>query len=429
MNAFDFDQLHVIPSVQQFLSSIQEDLWMGSNVIVLLPPGILPDDLWTKIVDFLLLKEEVEFEVLSLEAHTGKSNPVSVLKEEFSLDWESQRANHTIDNLSRAANLPGVIYLKGFQKLERSDQEPWIGFLKQWGQKCQQLANPGHSNSVFCVIEPAAKFPFDSLESDLRLKYFWWWGFPSVLETQLLCRTANDVYAWGAEAQWREQILPALSTSDFSLLSIFWDEIHKSPEEITDKLRAYADELDWDDLDQFFNQGNRFENNALEELRSYPPVRLRNLWARGIICANKEFGIEIHPAALVKLGRKSELNHRLWRGQAQLLLPIIDNLRLDICKLLTDKLGDDWPLKSCEPDSWQELEAIKKNPLAVEWGYLNHLINHDRFLRPYQRSLSSMISLGRRLRNEIAHYQTVKLEDYESLLKQIQKFKWSLDNL
>jgi hypothetical protein len=428
MNAFSFDQLLIIPSVQQFLSSVQEDLLMGSNVVVLLPPGIPPDDLWTKIEGFLSWKEEIKYDILSLEAHAGKNNPVSVLKEEFSLVWESQTANHTIDNLSKVANLPEVIYLKGFQRLTPSDQEPWIRFLKQWGQKCQQLANSGHPNTVFCVIEPAAQFPFDTLESDLRLIKKWWWGFPSILETQLLCRTANDSQAWGAEVQWREQILPALSTSDFSLLSILWNDVYKSPEEIIDKLRAYADELDWDDLDLFFNQGNQFENNASEVRRSYPPIRLQDLWARGIICANKEFGVELHPAALVKLDRKSELNHRLWRGQAQLLLPIIDNLRLDICKFLTDKLGNDWPLKSCEPDSPQELESIKENPLAVEWGYLNHLIYNDRFLRPY-RSLRYLIPLGRRLRNDIAHYQTVKFDDYKLLLENIQKFPGSLEDM
>ena len=237
---------------------------------------------------------EFRYDVLSLEAHAGKNNPVSVLKKEFSLVWESQTANHTIENLSKVDNLPNVIYLKGFQQLAPSDQKPWIRFLKQWGQKCQQLANSGHSNAVFCVIEPAAKFPFETLESDLRLKIYWWWGFPSILETQLLCRIANDSYAWGAEVQWREQILPALSTSDFSLLSILWDDIYKSPQEITEKLRAYADKLDWDDLDLFFNQGNQFENNASEVRRSYPPIRLQDLWARGIICANKEFGVELN---------------------------------------------------------------------------------------------------------------------------------------
>jgi len=425
MKALNFDQLLIIPSVQQFLSSVEEGLLSGRNVVVLLPPGIPPGELWAKIQSSLW-NREVIYDTLSLDEHAGKTNPVSVLKEEFTLAWKSKTANHTVDNLSKVADLPEVIYLKGFQRLSLSDQETWTCFLKQWGQKCQQLANSGDPNAVFCVIEPAMKFPFETLESNVRLAIYWWWGFPSILETQLLCRTANDLYAWGAEVQWREQILPSLTTSDFSLLGTLWDDIYKSPDEIIDKLLAYADELDWDDLDQIFNQGNQYENITSEVQRSYPPLRLRNLWARGIICANKEFGIELHPAALVKLDRKSDFNHRLWRGQAQLLLPLIDNLRLDICKYLTVKLGEDWPLRLDQPASQEELASIKDNSLAVQWGYLEHLIKHNGDLRPY-RSLRPLISLGRKLRNEIAHNRTIKFDDYKSLLENVQNNPWSLN--
>jgi hypothetical protein len=76
MNTFSFDQLHIIPSVQQFLSSVQEDLLMGSNVVVLLPPGILPDDLWAKIEGFLSWKEEIVYDShsTSINQKTQKNN-------------------------------------------------------------------------------------------------------------------------------------------------------------------------------------------------------------------------------------------------------------------------------------------------------------------------------------------------------------------
>ena len=79
-----------------------------------------------------------------------------------------------------------------------------------------------------------------------------------------------------------------------------------------------------------------------------PPRPWRSLWAEGGLQWSMEHGIEVHPSALACLGLTSDLSHRLWRGQARLLLPLLDELRLTICRRLTDRLGDGWAVRWAE---------------------------------------------------------------------------------
>jgi len=145
------------------------------------------------------------------------------------------------------------------------------------------------------------------------------------------------------------------------------------------------------------------------------------LWAHGAAQATVEYGIEPHPAVLFVLDRRSELQHRLWRGQAELLLPTLDGIRLDVCSYLTRIYGPEWPVKWRRPDHPREEKAVLENPLACEWGYLEWLIKECFELRQEQRWLR-LVTPASRIRNTIAHSRTISYSEYELVLQQHRRF-------
>jgi len=73
------------------------------------------------------------------------------------------------------------------------------------------------------------------------------------------------------------------------------------------------------------------------------PGRLRCYWAVGLLQVTPEHGMELNAAGLCLLGRGAEVRHRLWRGQAAMLLPMLDDTRLKMCAQLTCDYRREWP--------------------------------------------------------------------------------------
>jgi len=108
----------------------------------------------------------------------------------------------------------------------------------------------------------------------------------------------------------------------------------------------------------------------------------------------------------------------LWRGQTELVLPLVDGLRLEICSRLTQRLGVEWPWRWEIPDYEDELFAVKDNPKATQLGYLSWLIRKNQNFRNF-RQWSILVFTAHQIRNEIAHYRIITIKDFERLLQEI----------
>jgi hypothetical protein len=130
-----------------------------------------------------------------------------------------------------------------------------------------------------------------------------------------------------------------------------------------------------------------------------------------------ENGMRVSPAALTVLGEWQQLEHLIWRGQAALLWPLIDELRLSICEELTRAYGSNWPLEWNSPVSEEVSQAVNNDPMATEWGHLLNAVRNGRNHREHHRL--GLITLAWRLRNQLAHYKPVSFQEYESLVAQL----------
>jgi hypothetical protein len=309
--------------------------------------------------------------------------------------------------------------------LEPARRNAWLRFVGQWAQISQNLAGRSSPAPVLCAILQSARIAVDVLESNVLLGIHWWWGLPSVLELKLLCRLASRTDVGdGSDARWLEYLLPALATNDVILLERMWDAHAIQTDQLMSCIREVGQEREWtsENLRQW-GAAQLMSSNARRSgpLSPVPPANVRALWAHGAVHATDEYGIELHPTALHVLGCQSELQHRLWRGQAELLLPALDSIRLDVCSYLTRSYGREWPVRWFKPEHPDEEAAVCENPLACQWGYLEWLIRNCPQLARERRWLS-LITPAARARNAVAHYRVVSRGDYEHIVEQHKQF-------
>ena len=405
-----------IPSIQHFLGLLTEDLASRRSILVLLPTGVDSSEVWA-LLQTELWRREFWVTEISLPDLPSDCPPVVALSESLGVSWPSDDTPRTVANLMATEDLPDVVQLDGLDELHEGTREAWLAFLARWREASHSLVDGGRVPTALCVITPAKAVLHRVPESDVRLALHWWWGFPSALEVRLLCRLANGTDSSATSARWREHLLPALAGSDLSLARFLWDDLRADDETLIQRLRLFAEEQGWSvrDLSEWgAERWGGAKNYAGIHQMSSPPVKLRPLWMHGALSWTLEYGLELHPAALALLDRQEELRHRLWRGQAELLLPLLDDLRLTVCGSLTRAHGRDWPVRWYQPASPIEEEEVEDNPLACGWGYLAWLLRKCSQLGS-ERRLLSLVSQAHRIRNELAHYRPVAFRDFERL--------------
>ncbi len=409
--------LFELPSVQRFLGRLIEDLASGRSLFVPLPAGIsvrhVGDNLRTE-----LARRDFAFQEVSLADDLGNDRPpLSVLSENLGIHWSTDTPR-TIENLLRAKHLPEIIILEDLDRASKNTCRSWGNFLVRWARVRQSWTEDKRYVPALCLLGPATSLLSEIPESNnVYLTVHWWWGFPSALETHALCRKSRYSDARAEKDRWRECVLSSIAGGDFLLASELWDiaclERTSLPAALCDLAvnRGWSRETlrEWRVEDVVANYGSLFRE-ALN-----PPKELHTLWAHGIVGWTSEYGIETNAIALAVLERHDELNHRIWRGQAHLLLPIIDRIRLDLCNILTRRYGPEWPVRWFPPKLEVEVKAVCQNPLACQWGHLAHLLLEKKSieLESHWHSLAATI---RDIRNQIAHFRPISFHDFERIL-------------
>jgi hypothetical protein len=371
---------------------------------------------------------------VSLAGLSGARAPVAVLSEALGIDWRPPEIPRTLGNLLDMEPLPDVIFVEHLDNISPPICQDWVGFLRQWTQACQTRADRGAPSTALCMVVPACAVLPQPPESSVYLAVHWWWGFPTVLEMHMLCRSRSAQDGWDPAGRWREYVLPAVTGGDIDLAMYLWDELHTSEdrhasmEGLLRRLCAFAAQRGWTaDMLRTLGAGEAIMTASRDyrRVQHVPPLELRSLWAHGVIGWTLEYGLELHPAALAVLQRREALQHRLWRGQAELLLPFIDQIRLALCMYLTRRYGPDWPVREYLPESRDEEATVRHSPLACQWGHLEMLLRQGAFLRA-ERPWHLVASIVRSVRNELAHYRPITFRDFESILRESERVTPSL---
>jgi hypothetical protein len=401
------------PAAARFLQRICDELADRRSVLLLLPEGIDPREVRAALRDGLVFREFAPKDVRVGEQEND--HPPSSVGAALGVRWSPPETPRTVFNLARAEGLPEIVMLHDLELAPPEERARWSRFVAEWAHVAHYLADDGHLVPPICLICPATALLPNIPSSDVRLSVQHWWGFPSALEVHVLCRAQHAGGSWDTLTRWREHILPSLAGSDISVVRALWDVLPTlSPRDLECALRAYGEERGWT-CEGLITAGADKVMTPYhhEEVGPTPPDSWQALWALGAASWTLEYGLELHSAALALLGRSRELQQRIWRGQADLLLPMVDHLRLHLCQYLSERYERSWPL-FLEPESEREAAEVRKDPLACQWGHLSLLLLKAPALTRESR-WRPLANTARTLRNEIAHYRPVSYEQFEEL--------------
>lgn len=380
-----------LPSAHHFLQEIGNEVRQGVNLVLVYPYNILFNPLRFALYDSLDRERFLRVEMLDISTAQTEP-PFEVIKSNFAELAHDQYLEQSVDN----DELPDAIIIYGIDTFSSERVLEWLIVLNRWAN-ASAVAGSRHSLILClpCNLIGAHKFP----DADIRLKYKTLAGFPSSLEMRMLCRQgATDL---NAACLWREYILSSLAGNDLETIKLLWDVVYQSAGEIKQQLITHSLVKSVSDEELSFLEENWVPYERGLSLLSSPGERNYNLLSSAFTMYTVEFGEEIHAALLAKINFDDEFIHRIWRGQAALLLPMVDEYRRKICDILTERYGK----------YWAELDGDILDP-PLEMGELYTFLHRLHESHPDKQRYGFGVNLTWRIRNELAHYRPVTYQDY-----------------
>lgn len=401
-----------------------EGIKQGNSVLGILPKGNVWSDYLTRfccqgIVEMTGLWAE---DVLLDPADKSIHLPLSIIRQQMDYDAPQGVELPSVQTFLQTTDLPDLIIISGLERLEAEVQQTWLDFLLLWQEAAHAIKSAeGRNMPCLLLFLPLEVDNLRLPQADTGLLVSWWWSLPTVLEVQLLCRLSEGgemLELTGNEA-WREAILAELVGNDLPLLDYLWDYVFEPPKKIIECLAHYARQRGWTQakLESWGVPSLVQGSGVSRQLLRAPLAAHRSLWAEGLLSRTPERGVEVSLAALVVLKRLDQVKHRLWRAQSRLILPILDEWRLEICAALTQQYGREWvdwgPTPQTEEQKKQR-EQARLDPLTTEWGALKWALFRQPM--PETERFLKQVTWAQKARNILAHYQLVSFETYEQLL-------------
>jgi len=392
------------PSARAWTRRVAYALALGETVFAVFPETIdaskVIDDVAVAVDGRGCTVKEIDLAVCAL------LRPLAALAGEIGI---SATAATTPEMFVAHPEVPPVIRLSGFGALSEGEAVQWVATIERIARASSK--RPGQGAAILCHV--AGHTHIGVLPSPAsHLQLHWWVGIPSATELLLTCRDERE-YTHAARQSWREHVLSSLAGNDPLLADALWEIVFESDEAIGRALRGYAARRGWNSAQLTKHGANEIVPSPLAGRNREPP-RQRELWAMGAVVQTEEFGLELHSAALAALERDAEWVHRLWRGQAALVLPVLEDLRLRVCQRLSDVWGTNWPFRWERPQSEEEYKEVKDDPLAASWGFLAHLhrvaLNLSR-----DAAMGALVNRARYIRNELSHNRPIRFPDYRVL--------------
>jgi hypothetical protein len=379
-------------SLEKLMATIADNLVQGVCCVVFLPRSLSSLEFERIFTSFFEAEFHRKLSVSNALLSNGQT-PFLRLMEHLINGGSIKYLEHLVTS----EGMPDTVFITNFESCSLEEQKQWLSVLSRWASAAKS------SGSRKALLVAISKIPDDIAifpQKEVRIQYHWWPGL-SALEIRLLLRQMSDQLE--AEEQWRESLIPSLSGSDKDLAFYLGDVILQSTEIIIQKLKEYGLQKGWNQKD------------IQKALKEWKPGRLGNffdlsnsnlqLWSNGLLTYTPEYGEEIHSSALAILERENEIIHRLWRGQASLVLPIIDYIRLKIAQILQKNY----------PNILNQ--SIKSDGAYFELGELKYAFDQIPLSSLEKTSWGGVVNLAHKIRNTLAHYRLIDLSDFQKLLR------------
>ncbi len=333
---------------------------------------------------------------------------------------------YSIADIMTAENLPEISLVLGVHECADQEQDLWCKAINEWVSEGKKNQASSIYQTPAALLIPLHNTTLEErLVADVFLGLEGVWGWYSQAELRLIARsTCRDLSFSTEEALWAQYVFVELAGLDPDLLKwlLLNSSIRNEVAELIDSLCSYGEKQGWDKqwLTQTLSTG--YTGNLARQRNSTlcPPRSLIPIWEKGILNGTPEDGILLSSAALAMLGRKHELEHRVWTGQARLLLPLLDEARRKSCLYLLEQFQD-WPAYCKEQAGAYgrgEADEIDDSGLA-EYVTIEAFLNKRSWNNPRSKHLLDSVHKLRLVRNQLAHYRALSGEEFTNTLKQI----------
>lgn len=392
-------ELWRLPGARQFLHRVAMDLRAGISQIVLLPPYGDPASFRAYLNDYL--DRMCDLQVGHLDIKTTGCKPLfDWLREDYA---NSRITPSYLENLVESPEIPDVILIENLGYLPIDQRQAWLDDIARWANACKVT---GSEHSLIVIETAPVVLSLDLPSLEVHLVFRLWTGIPSVVEARLLYRlTGQDV---DARMQWREYLLASLAGNDVLLAEELWDAVLQTDEVIEDVLLIYGKNRGWS-ANQILPRIQDWHPKPPGLDLSMSPKEVGFiLVGQGLTVYTPEYGEEIHSAALAILGRKSEILHRIWRAQAALMLPLVDDFRLRICTYMVTRYGEDWAVID-----------RKHLPSPLDFPDLDKYFSHLSPQSWEKRQWGKSIKQIKEIRDRLAHYHPVHCDFFFDLWREV----------
>ena len=394
-----------LPGPSNFVNGIVNDLREGRNVFLLLPDNH-PTELYSAINRSLQRDDLGPFENLALKDISQHSPTYELL-----LLYDPkvhERKSWNVVTLLDSDSFKGKIIWTDDLNDGVNNKDEWLDFFKVYAHAC------GNKNlierTVFCVPivshSKTSGLPFDNL-----LAHHWWWGRVSYLDLQLyVAYELSDSIRDPIERSIAINVIAAVCGFDplyAKELCLNWTEFGDN---YTNLIVEEARKRRWDKnyIHRFSKHLNHYGSTVINDSWKRPADALTEGWAKGVFDV-VDGRLFLHPAASVVTDEDQEVKQRVWRGQVQTLLPLVDEYRLKTIKYLADNYRYD-PRKVHNSGQGS----------VVEIATIKHYIETNRTLRKkIDKEILSLIRVLNKTRNDLAHLRVISSAQRKKLLNSI----------
>ena len=140
----------------------------------------------------------------------------------------------------------------------------------------------------------------------------------------------------------------------------------------------------------------------------------RFLWARGLLDWQEGRGYTLSSAISCSADEK-ERDRRLWAGQQEVLLPLVERVRWEACDTLRRLFGERWA-ESLGAGASLDMDSVRN-----EIGGLARLVNRRELREKLPPGLVASVLRWRDIRNSLSHGGYVSLASLETAFDEYRK--------
>jgi hypothetical protein len=426
-----------LPEPRRRLNEIVSDLCDGISIICTLPVPIKQD------VFYLVIAEECR--KIGVECKIFAYDASELLPENYIAQCCGVRLSPgeqvSIEQIFEEGGIADVTIIT-LSELSSDMVRHWTRMLRQWSAyaRTYQARTKQCPRALMVVINQAELSR--SVKDDVYLKRYYFWGWISTVELLLVARSiAWELGLTLEESLWVESVFVELAGTDPELL--FWlldrcrvTDISSARDLITrditgdvitrdqmnEQLLAFCEEKGWAEEQVSAGLDTGGNNNEFAQNRPLtPPSDLDPLWCAGMANWNDNDGVFIHSATLALQGDTATLEHRIWRGQARVLLPLLDRVRQEICDYLNRNFKQKW-VSFCEANRNPNLpgDASCQNGVA-EYSVIVDFFRLNESKSKVLKQLRRPVDYLRLARNNLAHYEPLGWLQFSQMISEIKK--------